>query len=169
MYELFKHGTAKSTPGDSITEGIGLGRVTPVIEDGEARPRLPGSRRGNREGDLCLLEHEGLCLGGSTGVNSPAPSSSRNSSDRARPSSPSSRIPATAISQNSSIPSSCARRSGAGMAGKTHRDRRAVREGVSESCRVGNGAFALCPPSINRETLGGHAPLCPPTQLASSS
>src|SRR5256885_7261213 len=32
MYELFKHGTAKSTPGDSITEGIGLGRVTPVIE-----------------------------------------------------------------------------------------------------------------------------------------
>jgi cysteine synthase len=23
MYELFKHGTAKSTPGDSITEGIG--------------------------------------------------------------------------------------------------------------------------------------------------
>src|SRR5439155_726491 len=32
MYELFKHGTAESTPGDSITEGIGLGRVTPVIE-----------------------------------------------------------------------------------------------------------------------------------------
>src|SRR4030088_328644 len=32
MYELFKHGEAKSTPGDSITEGIGLGRVTPVIE-----------------------------------------------------------------------------------------------------------------------------------------
>src|SRR5918997_4432737 len=32
MYELFKHGTAKSTPGDSITEGIGLGRVTPIIE-----------------------------------------------------------------------------------------------------------------------------------------
>ena len=32
MYELFKHGKAKSTPGDSITEGIGLGRVTPVIE-----------------------------------------------------------------------------------------------------------------------------------------
>src|ERR687896_614575 len=32
MYELFKHGQAKSTPGDSITEGIGLGRVTPIIE-----------------------------------------------------------------------------------------------------------------------------------------
>jgi cysteine synthase A len=32
MYELFKHGEAKSTPGGSITEGIGLGRVTPVIK-----------------------------------------------------------------------------------------------------------------------------------------
>src|SRR6476620_11190113 len=35
MYELFKHGKAKLTPGDSITEGIGLGRVTPVIETAE--------------------------------------------------------------------------------------------------------------------------------------
>src|SRR5450432_3072073 len=32
MYELFKNGEAKSTPGGSITEGIGLGRVTPVIK-----------------------------------------------------------------------------------------------------------------------------------------
>src|SRR3954466_10382701 len=31
MYELFKHGEAKASPGDSIAEGIGLGRVTPVI------------------------------------------------------------------------------------------------------------------------------------------
>jgi len=69
MYELFKHGTAKSTPGGSITEGIGLGRVTPVIEtaevddaylipDEEAVPLI-----------YELLEHEGLCLGGSTGIN----------------------------------------------------------------------------------------------------
>jgi cysteine synthase A len=69
MYELFKHGQAKTTPGGSITEGIGLGRVTPVIEtakvddaylipDEEAVPVI-----------YELLEHEGLCLGGSTGVN----------------------------------------------------------------------------------------------------
>jgi cysteine synthase A len=69
MYELFKHGQAKSTPGGSITEGIGLGRVTPVIEtakvddaylipDEEAVPII-----------YELLEHEGLCLGGSTGIN----------------------------------------------------------------------------------------------------
>jgi len=69
MYELFTNGEAKSTPGGSITEGIGLGRVTPVIdgihvdkayliEDDEAVPVV-----------FDLLEHEGLCLGGSSGVN----------------------------------------------------------------------------------------------------
>jgi len=69
MYELFKHGEAKSTPGGSITEGIGLGRVTPIIKqarvdeaylipDEEAVPVI-----------YELLEHEGLCLGGSTGNN----------------------------------------------------------------------------------------------------
>ena len=69
MYNLYKHGEAKSTPGDSITEGIGLGRVTPVIkdmkideawliEDEEAVPVI-----------YELLEHEGLCLGGSSGIN----------------------------------------------------------------------------------------------------
>jgi cysteine synthase A len=69
MYELFKHGEAKSTPGGSITEGIGLGRVTPIIKqakvdeaylipDEEAVPLI-----------YELLEHEGLCLGGSTGIN----------------------------------------------------------------------------------------------------
>src|SRR5437868_221094 len=69
MYNLYKHGEAKSTPGGSITEGIGLGRVTPVIkdmkideayliEDAEAVPIV-----------YELLEHEGLCLAGSTGIN----------------------------------------------------------------------------------------------------
>jgi cysteine synthase len=69
MYELFKHGEAKVTPGGSITEGIGLGRVTPIIAqakvdeaflipDEEAVPII-----------YELLEHEGLCLGGSTGIN----------------------------------------------------------------------------------------------------
>ena len=33
MYHLFKDGQAKATEGGSITEGIGLGRVTPIIED----------------------------------------------------------------------------------------------------------------------------------------
>jgi cysteine synthase len=69
MYEWFKHGEAKASPGGSITEGIGLGRVTSVIKgtkvdeaylipDEEAVPVI-----------YELLEHEGLCLGGSTGIN----------------------------------------------------------------------------------------------------
>jgi cysteine synthase A len=69
MYHLFNDGEAKSTEGGSITEGIGLGRVTNIveemivdkaylIEDAEAVPII-----------FNLLEHEGLCLGGSTGIN----------------------------------------------------------------------------------------------------
>jgi cysteine synthase A len=69
MYNLFAHGQAKVTEGGSITEGIGLGRVTAIIEtarvdkaylipDEEAVPII-----------FDLLEHEGLCLGGSSGTN----------------------------------------------------------------------------------------------------
>jgi cysteine synthase len=69
MYELFKNGTAKSTPGDSITEGIGLGRVTPVIETAEVDDAFLVSDEEAVTVIYELLEHEGLCLGGSTGIN----------------------------------------------------------------------------------------------------
>jgi cysteine synthase A len=69
MYNLFANREAKLTEGGSITEGIGLGRVTPIIDDivvdkpylvpdEEAVPII-----------FDLLEHEGLCMGGSTGIN----------------------------------------------------------------------------------------------------
>ena len=69
MYHLFKDGEAKLTEGGSITEGIGLGRVTAIVKemivdkaylipDQEAVPII-----------FDLLEHEGLCLGGSSGIN----------------------------------------------------------------------------------------------------
>jgi cysteine synthase A len=69
MYSLFMEGTAKASPGDSITEGIGLGRSTPIVKDikvdkgyivpdEEAIPLI-----------FDLLEHEGLCVGLSTGIN----------------------------------------------------------------------------------------------------
>ena len=69
MYHLFRDGNAKATEGGSITEGIGLGRVTPIIDglkveksylipDEEALPLI-----------FDVLEHEGLCLGGSSGIN----------------------------------------------------------------------------------------------------
>ena len=68
MYSHFANGEIKSE-GGSITEGIGLGRVTCIIEDitvdkpyqipdEEALPII-----------FDLIEHEGLCLGGSSGIN----------------------------------------------------------------------------------------------------
>ena len=68
MYEWFKHGQAKSTPGDSITEGIGLGRVTPVIETANVDDAFLIPDEEAVKVIYELLEHEGLCLGGSTGV-----------------------------------------------------------------------------------------------------
>ena len=69
MYELFAHGVAKASPGNSITEGIGLGRVTPIIEELKVeKPYLiPDEEAVAIIFDL--LEHEGLCVGGSSGIN----------------------------------------------------------------------------------------------------
>ena len=69
MYNLFAHREAKASEGGSITEGIGLGRVTPVIEDIEVdKPYLiPDEEAVPLLFDL--IEHEGLCMGGSTGIN----------------------------------------------------------------------------------------------------
>src|SRR5262249_34973305 len=69
MYNLFAHGEAKASAGGSVTEGIGLGRVTAIIEDLKVdRPYLiPDEEAVPVIFDL--IEHEGLCLGGSTGIN----------------------------------------------------------------------------------------------------
>ncbi|SFR38627.1 cysteine synthase A [Yoonia tamlensis] len=66
---LFKLYTGNDNPGNSITEGIGQGRITANLEgftpdftyripDAEALPLV-----------FDLLQNEGLCMGGSTGVN----------------------------------------------------------------------------------------------------
>jgi cysteine synthase len=69
MYELFAHGKPKASSGNSITEGIGLGRVTRIIEDIKVdKPYLIGDEEAVPY-VFDLLEHEGLCLGGSTGIN----------------------------------------------------------------------------------------------------
>ncbi|MBN9304071.1 MAG: cysteine synthase A [Devosia sp. 67-54] len=68
LYNHYAHGELKSS-GSSITEGIGQGRITANLEgvevdhayqipDSEALPYL-----------FDLLEHEGLCLGGSSAIN----------------------------------------------------------------------------------------------------
>ena len=68
LYHYYKHGSLKAE-GSSITEGIGQGRVTKNLEglkvdmpfqipDAEWLPIV-----------FDLLKHEGLCVGGSSGVN----------------------------------------------------------------------------------------------------
>ena len=68
LYSFYTEGVLKSS-GDSITEGIGQGRITANLEgltpdfnynisDAEALPIV-----------FDLLAHEGLCLGGSSGIN----------------------------------------------------------------------------------------------------
>ncbi|MCV2447503.1 cysteine synthase A [Paracoccus sp. DMF] len=68
LYSFYTEGVFES-PGSSITEGIGQGRITANLEgftpdmawrisDAEALPVI-----------FDLLEHEGLCLGGSSGIN----------------------------------------------------------------------------------------------------
>jgi cysteine synthase A len=68
MYSWFKHGELKSE-GSSITEGIGQGRVTKNIEGAPVDDayRIPDDEALRVLFDL--LKHEGLCLGGSSGIN----------------------------------------------------------------------------------------------------
>jgi cysteine synthase len=69
MYNLFAHGEVKASEGGSITEGIGLGRVTNIIEDIKVdKPYLIPDEEAMPV-IFELLEHEGLCMGGSTGIN----------------------------------------------------------------------------------------------------
>jgi len=69
MYNWFTHCEVKATEGGSVTEGIGLGRVTPVIDDLKTDQAylIPDEEAVPVIFDL--LEHEGLCLGGSSGIN----------------------------------------------------------------------------------------------------
>ena len=68
MYEFFKHGELKSE-GDSITEGIGQVRITGNLEGAP----IDDAYRIRDEEMLPivfeLLKNEGLCLGGSSGIN----------------------------------------------------------------------------------------------------
>ena len=68
LYNYYKHGELKSE-GSSITEGIGQGRITANLEGAiiDDAFQIPDSEAIPIAFDL--LEHEGLCMGGSTGVN----------------------------------------------------------------------------------------------------
>ncbi len=68
MYCWFNQGRLESE-GDSITEGIGQGRVTKNLEKAKVDRAYRISDEESVQVCFDLLEHEGLCLGGSSGVN----------------------------------------------------------------------------------------------------
>ena len=68
LYEYYKHGELKSE-GTSITEGIGQGRITANLEDVVVDRAYRCSDTEALEILFDLVEHEGLCLGGSAGIN----------------------------------------------------------------------------------------------------
>jgi cysteine synthase A len=68
LYEYYKHGELKSE-GSSISEGIGQGRVTANLEG--VAVDVPYQIADAEWVPICfdLLKQEGLCLGGSSGIN----------------------------------------------------------------------------------------------------
>jgi cysteine synthase A len=69
MYNLFAHGEAKVSEGGSVTEGVGLARVTPIIADIQVDKAYLISDEEAVPIVFDLLRLEGLCVGGSTGIN----------------------------------------------------------------------------------------------------
>lgn len=68
IYSHFAHGELKSE-GSSITEGIGQGRVTRNLEGAPVDEPFQVTDAEMLPVIFDLLKHEGLCLGGSTGIN----------------------------------------------------------------------------------------------------
>ncbi len=68
LYDYYKNGELKSS-GSSITEGIGQGRITANLEGfkPDFAYQIPDSEALDIVFDL--VENEGLCLGGSSGIN----------------------------------------------------------------------------------------------------
>ncbi|MCO6185877.1 cysteine synthase A [Rhizobium sp. L1K21] len=68
LFEYYTHGEFKS-PGSSITEGIGQGRITANLKDfsPDFAYRIPDAEALPVIFDL--VQKEGLCLGGSSGIN----------------------------------------------------------------------------------------------------
>src|SRR6202158_5463580 len=68
LYSYYTKGVLKAE-GSSITEGIGQGRITKNLEDApiDVAYQIPDEEAVAIIFDL--LEHEGLCLGGSSGIN----------------------------------------------------------------------------------------------------
>ncbi len=68
LYNYYKHGELKAE-GSSITEGIGQGRITSNLNDAPVDEafQIPDAETVAMVFDI--FEHEGLCLGSSSGIN----------------------------------------------------------------------------------------------------
>ena len=68
LYHYYAHGALKAE-GDSITEGIGQGRITANLEGAPIDEALQVSDAEAVQIVFDLLAEEGLCVGGSSGIN----------------------------------------------------------------------------------------------------
>ncbi|MDP1628176.1 cysteine synthase A [Parvibaculum sp.] len=68
LYHFYKHGELKAE-GTSITEGIGQGRITANLEDAPIDQAFQIADEEALPIVFNLLKEEGLCLGGSSGIN----------------------------------------------------------------------------------------------------
>ncbi|CAG5123465.1 unnamed protein product [Candidula unifasciata] len=69
LYNYFKHGKLERTPGDSITEGIGQGRLTENLKGAPIDDAFPVFDVDAVNMTFQLLHEEGLFVGASTGLN----------------------------------------------------------------------------------------------------
>jgi cysteine synthase len=68
LYNYYKHGQLKAE-GSSITEGIGQGRITKNLEGAPIDDAFQVTDEEALPVVFDLLKYEGLCLGGSSGIN----------------------------------------------------------------------------------------------------
>lgn len=68
LYNFYKNGELKAE-GSSITEGIGQGRITENLKDAPIDDAFQIPDQEALPIIFDLLQHEGLCLGGSSGIN----------------------------------------------------------------------------------------------------
>lgn len=68
LYNFYAHGTLKAE-GSSITEGIGQGRITANLEGAPIDDQFQIHDKEALPIVFDLLRDEGICVGGSTGIN----------------------------------------------------------------------------------------------------
>jgi cysteine synthase A len=69
LYQYFKSGKLEASEGGSIVEGIGINHVTENVANAQVDESFSISDKEALPYIFALLEHEGLCLGGSSAIN----------------------------------------------------------------------------------------------------